>query len=30
MMQNAIAAQKTMWQVEGGFVQPTPDIVHGS
>src|SRR5262245_42585387 len=27
MMQNATAAQKTVWRVEGGFVQPTPDMV---
>jgi hypothetical protein len=30
MMQNATATQKTAWRVEGGFVQPTRDIVYGS
>src|SRR5215470_3277814 len=29
-MQNATAAQKTVGRVEGGFVQPTRDIVYGS
>jgi hypothetical protein len=30
MTQNTIIVQKTVWRVEGGFVQPTPDIVYGS
>src|SRR5216684_1496226 len=30
MTQNTIVAQKTVRRVEGGFVQPTRDIVYGS
>src|SRR5215831_7250629 len=30
LMQSATARQPALWRIEGGFVQPTRDIVYGS